>query len=63
VSAEPGEHQLSAEKSGITHIDKGFDFLSVNIRKYNGKLLIKPSKKNVKAFLDKDAQSDYQRMG
>jgi RNA-directed DNA polymerase len=25
----------------------------VNIRKYNGKLLIKPSKKNVKAFLDK----------
>jgi RNA-directed DNA polymerase len=45
--------ELSAEKTGITHIDKGFDFLGVNIRKYNGKLLIKPSRKNVKAFLDK----------
>jgi len=45
--------ELSAEKTSITHIDKGFDSLGVNIRKYNGKLLIKPSKKNVKAFLDK----------
>jgi RNA-directed DNA polymerase len=32
---------------------KGFDFLGQNVRKYpNGKLLIKPSKKNIKAFLD-----------
>jgi RNA-directed DNA polymerase len=45
--------ELSPEKTSITHIDKGFDFLGVNIRKYNGKLLIKPSKENVKAFLDK----------
>jgi RNA-directed DNA polymerase len=45
--------ELSPEKTSITHIDQGFDFLGVNIRKYNGKLLIKPSKKNVKAFLDK----------
>ncbi len=45
--------ELSPEKTGITHIDKGFDFLGVNVRKYNGKLLIKPSKKNVKALLDK----------
>jgi RNA-directed DNA polymerase len=45
--------ELSPEKTSITHIDKGFDFLGVNIRKYNGKLLIKPSKKNVKALLDK----------
>lgn len=45
--------ELSPEKTGITHIDKGFDFLGVNIRKYSGKLLIKPSKKNVKALLDK----------
>jgi len=45
--------ELSPEKTGITHIDKGFDFLGVNIRKYNGKLLIKPSKKNVKACVDK----------
>ena len=45
--------ELSPEKTGIPHIDEGFDFLGVNIRKYSGKLLIKPSKKNVKAFLDK----------
>ncbi|MEN3277936.1 MAG: RNA-directed polymerase [Massilia sp.] len=32
------------------HIDEGFDFLGWNFRKYSGKLLIKPSKKNVKAF-------------
>lgn len=44
---------LSAEKTKITHIKDGFDFLGWNIRKYNGKLLIKPSKANVKAHLDK----------
>jgi RNA-directed DNA polymerase len=30
---------LSDEKTHITHIDKGFDFLSFNVRKYKGKLL------------------------
>lgn len=45
--------ELSQEKTTITHIDDGFDFLGQNVRKYNGKLLIKPSKKNVKAFLAK----------
>jgi RNA-directed DNA polymerase len=45
--------ELSSEKTSITHIDKGFDFLGVNIRKYNGKLLVKPSKKSVKACIDK----------
>jgi RNA-directed DNA polymerase len=44
--------ELSMEKTVITHIDKGFDFLGFNIRKYKGKLLIKPAKKNVLAFLD-----------
>ncbi|MFO6423109.1 group II intron reverse transcriptase/maturase [Motilimonas sp. KMU-193] len=43
--------QLSEEKTLITHIDEGFDFLGQNLRKYNGKMIIKPSKKNVKAFL------------
>lgn len=42
---------LSEEKTHITHIDSGFDFLGFNLRKYNGKLLIKPAKSNVKAFL------------
>ncbi|MGI4789873.1 MAG: group II intron reverse transcriptase/maturase [Janthinobacterium lividum] len=45
--------ELSPEKSVITHINDGFDFLGQNVRKYNGKLLIKPSKKNVKNFLDR----------
>jgi RNA-directed DNA polymerase len=45
--------ELSQEKTKITHISEGFDFLGQNVRKYGGKLLIKPSAKNVKAFLDK----------
>lgn len=45
--------QLSEEKTVITHIDDGFDFLGQNIRKYNGKLLIKPSKSSIKTFLAK----------
>ena len=43
--------ELSLEKTRITHIDNGFDFLGFNLRKYNGKLLIKPAKDNVKTFL------------
>jgi RNA-directed DNA polymerase len=45
--------ELSPEKTTITQIEDGFDFLGQNLRKYDGKLLIKPSKKNVKAFLTK----------
>lgn len=44
--------ELSKEKTIITHVDSGFDFLGFNVRKYKGKLLIKPSKKNIKTFLD-----------
>ena len=44
---------LSAEKSKISHINDGFDFLSQNIRKYRGKLIIKPSKNAVQSFKDK----------
>jgi RNA-directed DNA polymerase len=48
---------LSEEKTRVTHISEGFDFLGQNVRKYrfsktNAKLLIKPSKKNLKTFLD-----------
>lgn len=42
--------RLSPQKTAITHIDQGFDFLGWNFRKYKGKLLIKPSVKNAKAF-------------
>lgn len=43
---------LSEEKTHVTHIDDGFDFLGFNLRKYKGKLLIKPSKSNVLSFLN-----------
>jgi RNA-directed DNA polymerase len=43
--------ELSPEKTSITHIDEGFDFLGWNVRKYGGKLLIKPSRKSVRTFL------------
>jgi RNA-directed DNA polymerase len=45
--------RLSVEKTHITHVDQGFDFLGWNVRKYGGKMLIRPSRKNVKAFLAK----------
>ncbi|PAU54119.1 group II intron reverse transcriptase/maturase [Pseudomonas sp. PIC25] len=44
---------LSAEKTKVTHIEDGFDFLGQNVRKYDGKLLIKPSRKNTSAFMQK----------
>jgi len=44
---------LSPEKTKITHIEEGFDFLGWNVRRYDGKLFIKPAKKNVQAFLRK----------
>lgn len=45
--------ELSSEKTKIMHIEEGFDFLGQNVRKYQSVLLIKPSTKNVQAFLAK----------
>lgn len=42
--------ELSTEKTVITSMKDGFDFLGFNSRHYDGKLLIKPSKKKVLAF-------------
>src|SRR5258708_25088975 len=57
---ERGLH-LEPSKTLITHIDEGFDFLGQNVGKYKAgkqhKLLIKPSKKNVKTFLQKVRES------
>jgi len=45
--------ELSPTKTVITHVEHGFDFLGQNVRRYpNGKLFIKPSKKNVGTFLE-----------
>ena len=45
--------QLSEEKTLITNIANGFDFLGWNFRKYKGKLLIKPSKKSQHNIMEK----------
>lgn len=45
--------ELSPEKTKITHLTEGYDFLGQNVRRYGRKLLIKPAAKNVKAFLNK----------
>jgi RNA-directed DNA polymerase len=44
---------LSEEKTRITRIEQGFDFLGQNLRKYGGKLLIKPSKTAAAAIIAK----------
>lgn len=45
--------ELSPTKTSITHVEEGFDFLGQNIRKYDGKLLIKPAKKSINSLLEK----------
>jgi RNA-directed DNA polymerase len=48
--------QLSPEKTRITHISQGFDFLGQHLRKFDGKLVIQPSNKNTHGFLEKVRQ-------
>lgn len=43
--------ELSEEKTEITHINDGFDMLGWTFRKFNGKLIVKPSKKSIKNFV------------
>jgi RNA-directed DNA polymerase len=46
--------RLSHEKTSITHSEDGFDFLGQNVRRHgNGKVLLKPSRRNVRTFLTK----------
>jgi RNA-directed DNA polymerase len=45
--------RLSHEKTSITHGQDGFDFLGQNVRRYgNGKVLLKPSPRNMRTFLN-----------
>src|SRR5829696_4336184 len=39
---------FNQDKTAIVHLDDGVDFLGFNVRRYRGKLLIKPSKAAVK---------------
>jgi RNA-directed DNA polymerase len=43
--------ELSHEKTSITHLQAGFDFLSQTVRRYrSGKVLLKPSRRSVQTF-------------
>ena len=44
---------LSEEKTKLSHINEGFDFLGFNIRKYQQKLLVKPERSKSKTLRDK----------
>lgn len=44
---------LSEEKTVVTNVKEGFDFLGFNVRKYGDTLLTKPSKDRVKKFKTK----------
>jgi RNA-directed DNA polymerase len=41
---EPRGLYFNEEKTKVVHLEEGFDFLGFNVRRYTGKLLIKPSK-------------------
>jgi RNA-directed DNA polymerase len=45
--------ELSEEKTKISHIDDGFDFLGSGIRKYKGKLMTRPAKSSVASVREK----------
>ena len=49
---ERGLH-LSGEKTNITRIEDGFDFLGQRVRKYGKKFMTIPSKSSVKSLLAK----------
>ena len=46
------EH-IPMERSSITHLSEGFDFLGQNVRAFGNKTITQPSKKNVATFLKK----------
>lgn len=46
----PLNKKHSEEKTKITHVQKGFDFLGFNVRKYKQKCLTKPNKDSVKSI-------------
>ena len=48
--------KLSEEKTLITHIAEGFDFLGQRVRKYGNKLLIRPTRQSVRSMLEKARQ-------
>ena len=45
--------RLSEEKTVITHIHEGFDFLGKTVRKFNTQLIVQPSKAAAKSVVEK----------
>ncbi len=54
---------LSGEKTRISRIEDGFDFLGQQLRKYKGKLIIAPSKSSVKGIVAKTRKIIKSHMG
>ncbi|HEY3411721.1 MAG TPA: group II intron reverse transcriptase/maturase [Armatimonadota bacterium] len=48
--------ELSEEKTKITRLKDGFDFLGQNVRSFGNKTIIRPSKKSIASFLTKIKQ-------
>lgn len=48
---------MSKEKTVITKIEDGFDFLGWNFWKFKGKLLIRPSRKSKKKVMERLSQT------
>ncbi|MFF3942977.1 group II intron reverse transcriptase/maturase [Streptomyces phaeofaciens] len=44
---------FNEEKTRVVNLDEGFDFLGFNVRRYDGKLIVKPSKEAVKRIRGK----------
>jgi RNA-directed DNA polymerase len=55
--------ELSHEKTSITHVNDGFDFLGQHVQRFGTKTLLRPSGKNVKAFLAKIDEVIQHRSG
>ena len=55
--------QLSGEKTNITRIEDGFDFLGQRVRKYGKKFMTTPSKSSVKSLLAKIKRIIYSHLG
>ena len=44
---------FNQDKTQIVHVERGFDFLGFNVRRYDGKLLIKPSQAAVRRIRER----------
>jgi len=55
--------ELSEQKTTLTHIEAGFNFLGQNVRKYKNKLVIKPAKDGLKALVQKTRECIKGRLG